>query len=189
MRELIIAIFLVFIMGVLYIEKRKLENPSSSNPEVVSTEPTKAEIAAEKNRIVSQHLAETDAKIRFQEDEAKMRNIFKAPRVGDALPHQGLKPMEAKTIATEPANEGLDFSADRSMEEVRQQLAPKTQEAQARDPEDMIYEQMLENKRAEEYNEAYKKAYIQQYIQYAREQGYHVVVDANMRITEVTPLK
>lgn len=130
-------------------------------------------------KIVNQHLQNTNKKIEWEKKKAELQNAVVSPHIGDSVFKSERKNLQVDRVT------GVDINSDRSLDAVSQDLDRQREQISGNSPSsDITSELALADEVARE-EENLKQEYTEEFIKTARKNGFEVRVDKNYRIIDV----
>lgn len=153
---------------------------NSGTAELSSISSTQEPSNIQSQKIVNEHLLETQSKMDLQRGMRVLENKQFAPSVSNGAPS-----VDAKLNP----GYGVEFNNTTPESQVGQIIRKPKGAPDYNSPDQYIQNLQKQLDARSNYDEAYKEAYVQQFIENARKGGYEVRVNDNYEVISVRPIR
>lgn len=131
--------------------------------------------------IVNKHLWMTDQAVELSREQAEINSKFANLKVGESITLPKGK--------VEPKQMGVDHSADTNEMNAYNDLNRYPKTINATNPDYIIQGQLSDQEQSRQYEAAYREEYVRQFIENARRAGYDVVLNDDLVVVSVRPIR
>ena len=159
------------------VQERSLQATVVSNAKALRA---KARLKNQRRNKVNQYLRDMEEKVQISSFEVEKENYYQDSQYeGDVF---------AGYDERGQAELGVDMDQDNRAEQISRQLAQASVEDN-QDPEEAIYGRMIQRQLREDHDGKFNDEYIKAFVENAKQAGYKVVIDKDLRVRSVQKIR